>query len=158
MAQGVGNYQGYVSRGGLKLEKALKVFPVCVEGKICIDCGASTGGFTDCLLQNGAVKVYSIDVGRGQLDWKLRCDERVVCMERTNVRYLTAEDIPEPQSAMTITMSHSSAARPIRLFTVSEPIGYASPPTASTAAVIPFSAMSKRFCPPSAVEIPLMPY
>ena len=85
----------YVSRGGLKLEKALKVFPVNPTGKICIDCGASTGGFTDVLLQNGAEKVYAVDVGYGQLAWKLRTDERVVNMERTNVRYITSEQIPE---------------------------------------------------------------
>ncbi len=85
----------YVSRGGLKLEKALQVFPLSVTGKVCMDIGASTGGFTDCMLQNGAVKVYAVDVGHGQLDWKLRSDERVVCMERTNFRYLTPEDIPE---------------------------------------------------------------
>ncbi len=86
----------YVSRGGLKLEKALKVFPVDPSGKTCIDCGASTGGFTDVLLQNGAAKVYAVDVGYGQLAWKLRTDERVVNMERTNLRYITAEQIPEP--------------------------------------------------------------
>lgn len=85
----------YVSRGGLKLEKALKVFPVAPEGKTCIDCGASTGGFTDVLLKNGASKVYAVDVGYGQLAWSLRNDPRVVCMERTNVRYLTHEQIPE---------------------------------------------------------------
>ena len=85
----------YVSRGGLKLEKALKVFPITLTGKICMDIGASTGGFTDCMLQNGAVKVYSVDVGYGQLDWKLRQDERVVCMEKTNFRYMTPEDIPD---------------------------------------------------------------
>ena len=86
----------YVSRGGLKLEKALQNFDVDVKGKVCTDVGASTGGFTDCMLQNGAVKVYAIDVGRGQLDWKLRQDERVVCMEKTNIRYVTPEDIGEP--------------------------------------------------------------
>ena len=85
----------YVSRGGLKLEKALKVFPVSPEGLTCIDCGASTGGFTDVLLLNGAKKVYAVDVGYGQLAWKLRTDERVVNMERTNVRYITREQIPE---------------------------------------------------------------
>ena len=85
----------YVSRGGLKLEKALQVFPLALTGKICMDIGASTGGFTDCMLQNGAEKVYAVDVGHGQLDWKLRNDERVVCMERTNFRYLTPEDMPE---------------------------------------------------------------
>ena len=83
----------YVSRGGLKLEKALAVFPIDLEGRICMDIGASTGGFTDCMLQNGAALVYSIDVGHGQLDWKLRNDERVVCMEKTNFRYLEADVI-----------------------------------------------------------------
>lgn len=86
----------YVSRGGLKLEKALQVFPVSANGKICMDCGASTGGFTDVLLQNGARRVYSIDVGYGQLAWKLRQDSRVVNLERCNARYLTDEQIPEP--------------------------------------------------------------
>ena len=85
----------YVSRGGLKLEKALKVFPITLTDKICMDVGASTGGFTDCMLQNGATKVYSVDVGHGQLAWKLRNDERVVCMEKTNFRYMTPEDIPD---------------------------------------------------------------
>ncbi len=85
----------YVSRGGLKLEKALKVFPVSPAGKICIDCGASTGGFTDVLLQNGASKVYSVDVGYGQLAWKLRQNPQVVNLERCNLRYLTVEQIPE---------------------------------------------------------------
>lgn len=90
-----GNTLPYVSRGGLKLEKALSVFPIDLNGKTAIDIGASTGGFTDCMLQNGASKVYSIDVGYGQLDWKLRNDERVVCMEKTNFRYLTFDDIGE---------------------------------------------------------------
>lgn len=85
----------YVSRGGLKLEKAMEAFPISMEGKICMDIGASTGGFTDCMLQNGAVRVYSVDVGHGQLDWKLRSDDRVVCMEKTNFRYMKPEDIPE---------------------------------------------------------------
>ena len=85
----------YVSRGGLKLEKALKVFPVDPTGMTCIDCGASTGGFTDVLLKNGASKVYAVDVGYGQLSWSLRNDLRVISMERTNVRYLTEEQIPE---------------------------------------------------------------
>lgn len=85
----------YVSRGGLKLEKALKVFPITLTDKICMDIGASTGGFTDCMLQNGAAKVYSVDVGYGQLDWKLRQDDRVVCMEKINFRYMTPEDIPD---------------------------------------------------------------
>ena len=83
----------YVSRGGLKLEKAMKNFPITLEGKVCMDIGASTGGFTDCMLQNGASKVFSIDVGYGQFAWKLRTDERVVCMEKTNIRYVTPEDI-----------------------------------------------------------------
>lgn len=83
----------YVSRGGLKLEKAMQEFPITLEDKICMDVGASTGGFTDCMLQNGAVKVYSVDVGYGQLAWKLRTDERVVNLERTNFRYATREQI-----------------------------------------------------------------
>ena len=81
-----GKALAYVSRGGLKLEKALQRFPLDLKGKICIDCGASTGGFTDCMLQNGAAKVYAVDVGYGQLAWSLRQDPRVICMERTNVR------------------------------------------------------------------------
>ena len=85
----------YVSRGGFKLEKALKVFPADSTDKVCIDCGASTGGFTDVLLKNGAAKVYSVDVGYGQLAWSLRQDERVVNMERTNIRYISSEQIPE---------------------------------------------------------------
>lgn len=85
----------FVSRGGYKLDKALKVFPVEAAGKLCIDCGASTGGFTDVLLQHGAAKVYSVDVGYGQLAWKLRNDERVVNLEKTNLRYVTSEQIPE---------------------------------------------------------------
>lgn len=85
----------YVSRGGLKIEKALQVYPIDLNGKVCMDIGASTGGFTDCMLQNGAAKVYSIDVGHGQLAWKLRNDERVICMEKTNFRYLTPADLPE---------------------------------------------------------------
>lgn len=85
----------YVSRGGLKLEKAMQEFPITLDGKVCMDVGASTGGFTDCMLQNGAVKVYSVDVGYGQLAWKLRTDERVVNLERTNFRYATREQIPD---------------------------------------------------------------
>lgn len=85
----------YVSRGGLKLEKAMQEFPITLEGKVCMDVGASTGGFTDCMLQNGAVKVYSVDVGYGQLAWKLRTDERVVNLERTNFRYATREQITD---------------------------------------------------------------
>lgn len=83
----------YVSRGGLKLEKALQVFPIDLCGRVCMDIGASTGGFTDCMLQNGASHVYAIDVGYGQLDWKLRSDGRVTCMEKTNFRYLKPEDL-----------------------------------------------------------------
>ena len=85
----------FVSRGGHKLKKALEVFPISLEGKVCMDIGASTGGFTDCMLQNGAAKVYAIDVGYGQLAWKLRGDPRVVNLERTNIRYLTHEQVPE---------------------------------------------------------------
>ena len=85
----------YVSRGGLKLEKALNSFDFDLKGKVCMDIGSSTGGFTDCMLQNGASKVYAVDVGHGQLDWKLRNDERVVCMEKTNFRYLTRSDIED---------------------------------------------------------------
>ncbi|MBO7208612.1 MAG: TlyA family RNA methyltransferase [Clostridia bacterium] len=85
----------YVSRGGLKLEKAIAEFGISLEGKICMDVGASTGGFTDCMLQNGAKKVYSVDVGYGQLAWKLRSDERVTNLERTNIRYVTREQVPD---------------------------------------------------------------
>ena len=98
----------YVSRGGLKLEKALKVFPIDVTGKVCIDCGASTGGFTDVLLKNGAAKVYSVDVGYGQLAWCLRNDERVVNMERTNIRYISSEQIPEPLDICVMDLSFIS--------------------------------------------------
>ena len=98
----------FVSRGGFKLDKALKVFPVDPSGKVCIDCGASTGGFTDCMLQNGATKVYAVDVGYGQLDWKLRSDERVVCMERTNARYLDRDQIPDELDFASIDVSFIS--------------------------------------------------
>ena len=107
----------YVSRGGLKLEKALKNFDLSVEGKVCTDVGSSTGGFTDCMLQNGAKKVYAIDVGRGQLDWKLRNDPRVVCMEKTNIRYVTPEDLGEPIDFSSIDVSFISLTKvllPIR--------------------------------------------
>ena len=90
-----GNNLKYVSRGGLKLEKAMQCFPIDLNGKICMDIGASTGGFTDCMLMNGAQKVYSIDVGYGQLAWKLRCDERVVNLERTNFRYVTENEVKD---------------------------------------------------------------
>lgn len=99
---------GYVSRGGLKLEKAMQVFPMRPDGKVCMDIGASTGGFTDCMLQNGASKVYSVDVGYGQLAWKLREDPRVVCMERTNARYLTHEQIPDELDFASIDVSFIS--------------------------------------------------
>lgn len=98
----------YVSRGGLKLEKAMQTFPLTLTGKICADIGASTGGFTDCMLQNGAKKVYAVDVGYGQLDWKLRNDARVVCMERTNARYLTHEEIPEELDFASVDVSFIS--------------------------------------------------
>ena len=107
----------YVSRGGLKLEKAMKVFDVDVRGKVCTDVGSSTGGFTDCMLQNGAEKVFAIDVGRGQLDWKLRQDPRVVCMEKTNIRYVKPEDIGEPIDFSSIDVSFISLTKvllPIR--------------------------------------------
>lgn len=103
-----GNTLPYVSRGGLKLEKALHCFPISLEGKTAIDAGASTGGFTDCMLQNGARKVYAVDVGYGQLAWSLRTDPRVVCMERTNVRYLSLEVIPEPLDFGTVDVSFIS--------------------------------------------------
>ena len=98
----------YVSRGGLKLEKALRDFGVMPEGYVCSDSGASTGGFTDCLLQQGAKKVFAIDVGYGQLDWKIRSDERVVVMERTNIRYVTPEDLGEPLDLSVIDVSFIS--------------------------------------------------
>ena len=106
-----GNTLRYVSRGGLKLEKAMKNFGVELEGKVCMDVGASTGGFTDCMLQNGAVKVYSVDVGHGQLDWKLRNDERVVCMEKTNIRYVTPEEIPDKIQFVSIDVSFISLTK-----------------------------------------------
>lgn len=106
-----GNTLPYVSRGGLKLEKAMTHFGLSLEGKVCMDVGASTGGFTDCMLQNGAVKVYSVDVGHGQLDWKLRNDERVVCMERTNIRYVTPENIAEPVQFVSIDVSFISLTK-----------------------------------------------
>ncbi len=98
----------YVSRGGLKLEKALRDFGVDPTGYVCSDSGASTGGFTDCLLQQGASKVFAIDVGYGQLDWKIRSDPRVVVMERTNVRYVTPEDLGEPLDLSVIDVSFIS--------------------------------------------------
>ena len=104
----LGNKLPFVSRGGLKLAKALQIFPISVEGKVVADIGASTGGFTDCALQNGAAKVYAIDVGYGQLAWKLRSDPRVVCLERTNARYLTHEQIPDELDFASIDVSFIS--------------------------------------------------
>lgn len=101
----------YVSRGGLKLEKAMMHFDVTLKDKVCMDVGSSTGGFTDCMLQNGAVKVYAVDVGHGQLDWKLRNDERVVCMEKTNIRYVTPDQIAEPPAFVSIDVSFISLTK-----------------------------------------------
>ena len=98
----------YVSRGGKKLEKAMQVFPVVLEGCTCMDIGASTGGFTDCMLQNGAVKLYAVDVGYGQLAWSLRTDERVVNLERTNIRYITEEQVPQPVDFISVDVSFIS--------------------------------------------------
>lgn len=98
----------YVSRGGLKLEKAMRTFPIRLEGAVCADIGASTGGFTDCMLQNGAARVYAVDVGWGQLAWKLRNDPRVVCLERTNARYLSREQVPEELAFASVDVSFIS--------------------------------------------------
>ncbi len=98
----------YVSRGGLKLEKAMQTWPITLVGKTCADIGASTGGFTDCMLQNGAEKVYAVDVGYGQLDWKLRNDPRVVCLERTNARYLSHEEVSDELDFASIDVSFIS--------------------------------------------------
>ena len=98
----------FVSRGGLKLQRALELFPITLAGLTCADIGASTGGFTDCMLQNGAVKVYAVDVGYGQLAWSLRSDERVVCLERTNARYLTHEQIPDELDFASVDVSFIS--------------------------------------------------
>ena len=106
-----GNTLKYVSRGGLKLEKAMTHFDVTLMGKVCMDVGSSTGGFTDCMLQNGAVKVYAVDVGHGQLAWKLREDKRVVCMEKTNIRYVTPEDIGDPIEFSSIDVSFISLTK-----------------------------------------------
>lgn len=102
---------GYVSRGGLKLEKAMQVFPMRPDGKVCMDIGASTGGFTDCMLQSGAAKVYSVDVGHGQLAWKLRNDERVVCMEKTNFRYMVPSDIQDALDFASVDVSFISLTK-----------------------------------------------
>ncbi len=109
-----GQTNPYVSRGGLKLEKALQTFDVSVEGKVCTDVGASTGGFTDCMLQYGARKVYAIDVGKGQLDWKLRQDPRVVCMEKTNIRYVKPSDIGEPVEFSSVDVSFISLTKVLK--------------------------------------------
>lgn len=101
----------FVSRGGLKLDKAIREFDIGLNGRICMDTGCSTGGFTDCMLQNGAAKVYAVDVGYGQLDWGLRCDGRVVCMEKTNARYLTKEDIPDPLEFVSADVSFISLTK-----------------------------------------------
>lgn len=101
----------YVSRGGLKLEKAVKFFGVYLKDKVCMDIGASTGGFTDCMLQNGAKKVFSVDVGYGQFAWKLRQDPRVVCMERTNIRYVTDEQVGEKLDFASIDVSFISLTK-----------------------------------------------
>lgn len=103
-----GNTLRYVSRGGLKLEKAMASFPISLTGAVCGDIGASTGGFTDCMLQNGAARVYAVDVGYGQLAWKLRSDQRVVCLERTNARYLSREQIPEALDFASVDVSFIS--------------------------------------------------
>ena len=106
-----GSGQKYVSRGGLKLEKAIDNFGIKLENCICMDIGASTGGFTDCMLQNGAVKVYAVDVGHGQLDWKLRNDGRVVCMEKTNFRYMAREDIDDTLDFASVDVSFISLTK-----------------------------------------------
>lgn len=106
-----GNTLKYVSRGGLKLEKAMTHFGISLDGKICMDIGASTGGFTDCMLQNGAAKVYAVDVGYGQFAWKLRQDPRVVCMEKTNIRYVTPEDIDDRLDFASVDVSFISLTK-----------------------------------------------
>lgn len=106
-----GNPLKYVSRGGLKLEKAIAEYGIKLEGKLCMDVGSSTGGFTDCMLQNGAIKVYSVDVGTNQLAWKLRQDERVVSMEKTNIRYLTPEQIEDKVAFASIDVSFISLTK-----------------------------------------------
>lgn len=103
-----GNALNYVSRGGLKLEKAMATFPIRLQGAVCGDIGASTGGFTDCMLQNGASKVYAVDVGYGQLAWSLRSDPRVICLERTNARYLTREQVPDALDFASVDVSFIS--------------------------------------------------
>lgn len=106
-----GNTLRYVSRGGLKLEKAMEAFGLDLSGCVCMDIGASTGGFTDCMLQNGATKVYAVDVGYGQFAWKLRQDPRVVCMEKTNIRYVTPDQIGEPLDFASVDVSFISLTK-----------------------------------------------
>ena len=106
-----GNTLRYVSRGGLKLEKAMAQFGITLDDKVCMDIGASTGGFTDCMLQNGAKKVYAVDVGYGQFAWKLRQDPRVVCMEKTNIRYVTPEDIGDALNFASVDVSFISLTK-----------------------------------------------
>ena len=106
-----GNTLRYVSRGGLKLEKAMAQFGIVLDDKVCMDIGASTGGFTDCMLQNGASKVYAVDVGYGQFAWKLRQDPRVVCMEKTNIRYVTPEDIADALDFASVDVSFISLTK-----------------------------------------------
>ena len=106
-----GNTLRYVSRGGLKLEKAMAQFGITLDDKVCMDIGASTGGFTDCMLQNGAKKVYAVDVGYGQFAWKLRQDPRVVCMEKTNIRYVTPEDIGDALNVASVDVSFISLTK-----------------------------------------------
>lgn len=106
-----GNTLKYVSRGGLKLEKAMQNFAISLEDKICMDIGASTGGFTDCMLQNGARKVYAVDVGYGQFAWKLRQDARVVCMEKTNIRYVAPADIADVLDFASVDVSFISLTK-----------------------------------------------
>ena len=118
-----GNTLRYVSRGGLKLEKAMTHFSISLDGMVCMDIGASTGGFTDCMLQNGAKKVYSVDVGYGQFAWKLRQDPRVVCMEKTNIRYVTPEDIDDVLDFASVDVSFISLTKvlPCLLYTSPSP-------------------------------------
>jgi len=120
----------YVSRGGLKLEKAISCFEISLDGKICMDIGASTGGFTDCMLQNGAAKVYAVDVGNGQLAWKLRQDQRVVCMEKTNIRYVTPEQLAELVEFASIDVAFISLTK------VLEPVKHLLKPAGQVAALI----------------------
>ncbi len=116
----------YVSRGGLKLEKAMQLFPVSIEGAVCMDIGASTGGFTDCMLQCGAAKVYAVDVGYGQLAWQLRTDSRVVNLERTNARYLTQNEIPEEIFLTSVDVSFISLTKILpAIHTLLQEKGYA---------------------------------